>query len=203
MNWLNYFISAMFQNGRVNIFIGFSFLVAFLRPDVSLDFLFQLDYCVNNITWKHLGLVTPCGDIDLGKFWLRLWLVAWRHQAITAINVDLLPVKPSDIRVGVIPQPPITKIVWKITYIKLDFLSAVFQDVHVMIFIGFGFLMTFLKRYGFGAVSLNFLVASFVLQWAILMGGFLRMDGGKIALNITRYVLIATRWYSGSQDGYL
>merc|ERR1712170_317431 len=54
-----------------------------------------------------------------------------------------------------------------------------------MIFIGFGFLMTFLKRYGFGAVSLNFLVAAFVLQWAILMGGFLRMDGGKIALNIT------------------
>ena len=25
---------------------------------------------------------------------------------------------------------------------------AMFQDIHVMIFVGFGFLMTFLKRYG-------------------------------------------------------
>ena len=29
-----------------------------------------------------------------------------------------------------------------------------YQDVHVMIFIGFGFLMTFLYKYGFSAVSL-------------------------------------------------
>lgn len=28
-----------------------------------------------------------------------------------------------------------------------------FQDIHVMIFIGFGFLMTFLKRYGYSAVG--------------------------------------------------
>nr|AQM52660.1 rhesus family B glycoprotein [Protopterus annectens] len=47
-----------------------------------------------------------------------------------------------------------------------------FQDVHVMIFIGFGFLMTFLKRYGFGSVGFNFLIASFGIQWAALMQGF-------------------------------
>ncbi|TSK45828.1 Ammonium transporter Rh type C 1 [Bagarius yarrelli] len=47
-----------------------------------------------------------------------------------------------------------------------------FQDVHVMIFVGFGFLMTFLKRYGFGAVGFNFLVAAFGLQWALLMQGW-------------------------------
>merc|ERR1711964_561098 len=29
----------------------------------------------------------------------------------------------------------------------------IFQDVHVMIFIGFGFLMTFLKKYGLSAIS--------------------------------------------------
>ncbi|KAF3854635.1 hypothetical protein F7725_022690 [Dissostichus mawsoni] len=40
-----------------------------------------------------------------------------------------------------------------------------FQDVHVMIFVGFGFLMTFLKRYSFGAVGFNFLIAAFGLQW--------------------------------------
>jgi len=49
---------------------------------------------------------------------------------------------------------------------------AVFQDVHVMIFIGFGFLMTFLKKYGLSAVSLNMLCAALSLQWATLVLGF-------------------------------
>ena len=40
-----------------------------------------------------------------------------------------------------------------------------FMDVHVMIFIGFGFLMTFLRKYGHSSVGLNFLVAAFVIQW--------------------------------------
>uniref|UniRef100_A0AAY4DH23 Ammonium transporter AmtB-like domain-containing protein n=1 Tax=Denticeps clupeoides TaxID=299321 RepID=A0AAY4DH23_9TELE len=47
-----------------------------------------------------------------------------------------------------------------------------FQDVHVMIFVGFGFLMTFLKRYSFGGVGFNFLIAAFGLQWALLMQGW-------------------------------
>ncbi|KAL7866794.1 hypothetical protein AOLI_G00146080 [Acnodon oligacanthus] len=47
-----------------------------------------------------------------------------------------------------------------------------FQDVHVMIFVGFGFLMTFLKRYSFSAVGFNFLIAAFGIQWALLMQGW-------------------------------
>jgi ammonium transporter Rh len=39
-------------------------------------------------------------------------------------------------------------------------------------FIGFGFLMTFLRRYSFSSVSFNFLVAAFVLEWAILVRGY-------------------------------
>jgi len=50
---------------------------------------------------------------------------------------------------------------------------ARFQDVHVMIFVGFGFLMTFLRKYGFSAVSLNMLVAAFSIQWYIIAGGFI------------------------------
>lgn len=59
-------------------------------------------------------------------------------------------------------------------YLLLCLLSVPlgFQDVHVMIFVGFGFLMTFLKRYGFGAVGFNFLIAAFGLQWALLMQGW-------------------------------
>ncbi|KAG1715062.1 Ammonium transporter Rh type B [Nymphon striatum] len=47
----------------------------------------------------------------------------------------------------------------------------IFQDVHVMMFIGFGFLMTFLKKYGQSAVGLNFLLTAVVLQWATIMQG--------------------------------
>ncbi|XP_072535624.1 ammonium transporter Rh type B isoform X2 [Salminus brasiliensis] len=60
-----------------------------------------------------------------------------------------------------------------------------FQDVHVMIFIGFGFLMTFLQRYGFSSVGFNFLIAAFSLQWATLMQGFFHgMHGGKIHVGV-------------------
>ncbi|XP_039551937.1 ammonium transporter Rh type A [Passer montanus] len=59
-----------------------------------------------------------------------------------------------------------------------------FQDVHVMIFVGFGFLMTFLKKYGFSSVGFNMLIAAFGLQWGILMQGFWHMESGKIHVNI-------------------
>ncbi|XP_006000328.1 ammonium transporter Rh type B [Latimeria chalumnae] len=61
-----------------------------------------------------------------------------------------------------------------------------FQDVHVMIFVGFGFLMTFLKQYGFGSVGFNFLLASFGIQWATLIQGFLHAfgDDGKIQIGV-------------------
>src|SRR5689334_11603209 len=49
----------------------------------------------------------------------------------------------------------------------VEFVYTFFQDVHVMMFIGFGFLMTFLRRYSFSSVSFNFLIAAFVLEWAI------------------------------------
>lgn len=62
-----------------------------------------------------------------------------------------------------------------------------FQDVHVMIFVGFGFLMTFLKRYSFGAVGFNFLIAAFGIQWALLMQGWfhsLDFTDGKIKIGV-------------------
>lgn len=50
---------------------------------------------------------------------------------------------------------------------------AFFQDVHVMIFIGFGFLMTFLKKYSHGAVGYNLFIAAVVIQWATLINGWI------------------------------
>ncbi|XP_041832264.1 ammonium transporter Rh type A [Melanotaenia boesemani] len=67
-------------------------------------------------------------------------------------------------------------------------LYPMFQDVHVMIFIGFGFLMTFLKKYGFSSVGVNLLLAAFGLQWGLLMQGFWHMDDGKIKIDIFKMI---------------
>ena len=47
-----------------------------------------------------------------------------------------------------------------------------FQDVHVMIFVGFGFLMVFLKTHSWTSVGFNFLIAAWSLQITILLAGF-------------------------------
>lgn len=47
-----------------------------------------------------------------------------------------------------------------------------FQDIHVMMFIGFGFLMTFLKKFWFSSLGINFWLAALVLQWHPLVNGF-------------------------------
>lgn len=61
-----------------------------------------------------------------------------------------------------------------------------YQDVHVMIWIGFGFLMTFLRRYGQSAVGFTFLVAAILVQVAILCQGVLHMaqHSGKAPLSL-------------------
>ncbi|XP_058150662.1 ammonium transporter Rh type C [Dasypus novemcinctus] len=64
-----------------------------------------------------------------------------------------------------------------------------FQDVHMMIFVGFGFLMTFLQRYGFGSVAFNFLLAAFGIQWALLMQGwFHSFHQGYILLGVENLI---------------
>merc|ERR1712129_119499 len=52
---------------------------------------------------------------------------------------------------------------------------AMFQDVHVMIFLGFGFLMTFLKKYGLSAVSLNLLCSALAIKVFTLTYGFFHL----------------------------
>jgi ammonium transporter Rh len=47
-----------------------------------------------------------------------------------------------------------------------------YQDIHVMIFVGFGFLMTFMRSYNLSAVSYNFLLGAIAIQYSILINGF-------------------------------
>lgn len=44
-----------------------------------------------------------------------------------------------------------------------------FIHVSIMIFVGFGFLMTFLKQYGYSALGLNFLLSTLAFLWNILV----------------------------------
>ena len=44
-------------------------------------------------------------------------------------------------------------------------------DVNIMVWIGFGFLMTFMRRYGYGAVALNYFASALMFLEAILMIG--------------------------------
>ena len=67
-----------------------------------------------------------------------------------------------------------------------------FQDVHVMIFVGFGFLMVFLKNHSWTSVGYNFLISAYVLQITILVVGFWHQlfEGHweKISLDITSLI---------------
>jgi len=69
---------------------------------------------------------------------------------------------------------------------------AMFQDVHVMIFVGFGFLMTYLKSHGFSSVGLNFFIGTLVLQFAMIINAFVHQVANnsfhKVELDITNLV---------------
>ncbi|XP_053291421.1 rh blood group, D antigen isoform X2 [Pleuronectes platessa] len=62
-----------------------------------------------------------------------------------------------------------------------------FQDVNVMAILGFGFLGTFLVRYGFSASAFNLLVAVMATQWALILNG-IEAYSGKIRLDMRSLV---------------
>jgi ammonium transporter Rh len=68
-------------------------------------------------------------------------------------------------------------------------LYPMYQDVHVMIFIGFGFLMVFLQKHGFSSVGFNFMISAVCIQASVLTNGFWHMIatnsfGHKIPMSI-------------------
>uniref|UniRef100_A0A3B4ZKU3 Ammonium transporter Rh type C-like n=1 Tax=Stegastes partitus TaxID=144197 RepID=A0A3B4ZKU3_9TELE len=65
-----------------------------------------------------------------------------------------------------------------------------FQDVNVMVILGFGFLCTFLVRYGFSGSGFNLLVAVMATQWAITLNGIESWYyTGKIRINLRSLVV--------------
>jgi len=51
---------------------------------------------------------------------------------------------------------------------RINSIWPLYENVHVMIFVGFGFLMTFLAQYSWSSVSYCMLVSVLCLQWGIL-----------------------------------
>lgn len=58
-------------------------------------------------------------------------------------------------------------------------------DIHVMLFAGFGFLMTFLKNYGYSAIGFTIIIIAIVTQFAILCFGISRLEPGQFTIKIS------------------
>jgi len=70
----------------------------------------------------------------------------------------------------------------------------IFQDVHVMVYVGFGFLMVFLKKHCWTSVGFNYVIAAWSMQLAILLTGFWHMalveeEFHKIVLDIPSLIV--------------
>lgn len=63
-----------------------------------------------------------------------------------------------------------------------------FQDLHISTFLGFGLIMTFLRRYCRGMLVHVFLIGTLVIQWATLLQGFFTMKNSKIDMGLQRMI---------------
>ena len=80
------------------------------------------------------------------------------------------------------PQKTMKKIL-PIIYCQL--ISSVIIDIHVMLFAGFGFLMTFLKNYGYSAISFTVMITVIITEFGILCFGISRFEDGDYTIKIT------------------
>ena len=60
---------------------------------------------------------------------------------------------------------------------------GLFQNVQVMIFVGFGFLMTFMRRYGWGATGFTMLYALVAAQFCIILSGLFHHIHDQVPLS--------------------
>lgn len=75
------------------------------------------------------------------------------------------------------------------------------MDIHVMIFVGFGFLMVFLKTHCWSSIGFNYLCAAWCLQCGILFQGFWRMaliEGFEHKINVNMLTLCEAEFCAGA-----
>lgn len=69
-----------------------------------------------------------------------------------------------------------------------------FMDLHVMVFVGFGFLFTFLKTHSWTGIGYTFVISAWVLELTIVLVGFwyqglVQREYHKINLTISSLVI--------------
>ncbi len=64
------------------------------------------------------------------------------------------------------------------------------RDVAIMMLIGFGYLMTFLKRHRFSAIGYTFMIVVLVVQWNILVTGFYTYVLSRNGLSTISYIYV-------------
>ena len=100
--------------------------------------------------------------------------VKWRPGCLQALQGSVSYISKSR-GTSIVKRPPFT---------------LVFQDIHVMIFLGIGFLLTYMKRYSLSSVGFVLFIGAVCVQWGILVAGFLHLDHhhGRIVVNINTWV---------------
>jgi len=100
------------------------------------------------------------GKFSFGKFAKTIWV----FQIIFVVLYALFS------EYGELSHPSATE-----TEETLDIVQQrypFYQDVHVMIFVGFGYLMVFLRSHGWSSLGFNFFVAAWTLQFTMLAAPF-------------------------------
>jgi len=77
---------------------------------------------------------------------------------------------------------------------------AMYQDVHVMIFIGFGFLMTFLRKHDFSSLGMTFMIGCLSIQYGILFVSLFHdlFDGHDVHLTLSIPTLVIGDFAAGA-----
>lgn len=56
-----------------------------------------------------------------------------------------------------------------------------YKDVTIMLLVGFGFLMTFLGKYGLGSIGFTFFITCLIIQWGAICSAFFSMSYSHMA----------------------
>eukprot|EP00961_Rhodomonas_salina_P103397 1391007-Rhodomonas_salina.1 len=77
---------------------------------------------------------------------------------------------------------------------RMDGSYLYYHNIAIMIFVGFGFLMTFLHRYAYGAVGYTFLISMICVYWGVVCTAFFHQcqthgcDHAKIPINVVSLI---------------